>query len=109
MWKPRSQHEFLPRSYNIVKYRPLPESGITRYGNWISEMNWNEIYSLKNVDEKTEKFQQILYDKFVDIFPQKSLKICNEDKPWITKDLKNLDRKKGENLRNIKNHLNGEV
>ena len=52
------------------------------------------IYRKDDINAKAEYFQNILMEKFYQIFPVKELKVCKEDKPWFTKELKNLDRKR---------------
>ena len=39
-------------------------------------------------------FQEIINSKFLLCFPEKSLKVSNDDQPWITHKLKALDRKR---------------
>ena len=38
------------------------------------------------------------HQKFHEIFPLKSFKVCSEDQPWITKTLKQMDRKRKQDL-----------
>lgn len=43
-------------------------------------------------------FENILSNKMNEIFPEKSMKLGSQDKPFITAELKNLHKKKIENI-----------
>ena len=45
-------------------------------------------------DEKANEFQTSVETKYNKYFPEKVLKIANDDQPWITHRLKTLDRKR---------------
>ena len=83
-----------PRQYKTVVCRPLTDSGIHLYGEWLAEQNWNQVYSEVDCHKKAEVFQKLLVEKFHELFPLKSFKVCSEDQPWITRTLKQLDRKR---------------
>ena len=95
--------EIHPRSYHLVKSRPITQSGINAFGRWIVSHNWHELYRCENVHMKAELFQHTLLTKFHEFFPIKIRKFSNDDKPWITEKIKNLDRlQKREFLKNHK-------
>ena len=83
-----------PRQYSSVEFRPITDSGMVKFGLWLSEQTWASLYRENDVHKKAEVFQQMLMDKFYEIFPVKKLRVCAEDKPWISLHLKNLDRKR---------------
>ena len=72
------------------------------YGKWLAEQNWNQLYAETDCHKKAEVFHNLLIEKFHEVFPAKSFKVCSEDKPWITRSLKNLDRKRKREF--YKNH-----
>ena len=80
------------REYRTIEFRPLPESGISNYGYWLSQQNWSDFYKTENVNEKAVYLHQTLLNKFHEIFPLKQIKMSNDDKPWFTDKLKKLDR-----------------
>ena len=82
------------RNYRIINYRPLPESGIMRFGEWIVSEDWNFIESTMTPCQQVTVFEGILMEKLNKYCPVKSMKISSQDKAWITKDLKILKRKK---------------
>ena len=94
-----------PRQYSTVQYRPLTDSGVEQYGRWLADQTWGSIYAELDCHRKTEKFQDILVQKFYKVFPLKSMKVAPDDKPWFTKSLKLLDRRrKREFYKNYKSH-----
>ena len=103
MYPVSSELECPPRVYRTVQYRPLTDSGFIIYEKWLAEQTWAEIYAEKNCHKKAEIFQKKLLEKFEETFPIKTIKVCDEDKPWFSKSLKVLDRKrKREFLKNGK-------
>ena len=92
-----------PRQVRHVECRPLPQSGINKMGVWIQEQRWGDIYKAKDVNEKSEILQNMLMKKLDEIFPLKLSKFTSDDKPWVTSEIKQLDRKcKREFFRNHK-------
>ena len=81
-------------NYKIIKYRPFPDSGIRQMGQWLQSQSWHEIYRLSCANEKAEKFEKMIMDKVADFFPEKSIKISSNDKPWVDLQLLKLDRKR---------------
>ena len=82
------------RQTRQVKVRPLPQSGIERMREWLTDKTWNEIYKLESAHEKARVFQDILLQKLNEIFPEKIRKISSDDQPWISHKLKQMDRKR---------------
>ena len=83
-----------PRQYKVVEYRPLTDSGMLLYGEWFALQNWNEIYSEQDSHKKAEIFQETLMNKFYELFPLKTFKVCSEDRPWFSGTLKVMDWKR---------------
>ena len=81
-----------PRVYRTVQSRPITDSGLQLFRSWIEEQRWHDIYSCTSAHEKAAKFQHILMDNFHRCFPIKTLKVCDDDQPWVSKGLKRLDR-----------------
>ena len=64
------------------------------FGQWISNYQWKEIYDAETAHQKANIFQDILLEKYYHYFPEKSIKIFPDDKPWITSGIKSLDRRR---------------
>ena len=82
------------RTYRTIKYRPLPDSSVHRFGEWIVKENWNGIKCDKSTSDQSVVFEQLISDQ-LDLFcPEKELKLGSQDKPFISADLKKLARQK---------------
>ena len=77
-----------------VHVRPIPQSGIDQFRNWLIDQDWNQVFAAVSAHKKAEIFQQIILAKFEEIFPQKTRKISSDDAPWITHKVKTLVRKR---------------
>ena len=81
------------RDYITKVSRPIPDSGIREFGQWITVEDWTSIPEDTSPTEQVIAFEKMVQDKLNTILPQKSVKIFpNYDKPFITSDLKKLDR-----------------
>ena len=81
------------RDYVIKTYRPLPESGILEFGEWICSEDWLNIPDELNPTEQVCALENLVNEKLDSIFPLKSVKVNpNMDKPFITAELKKLNR-----------------
>ena len=69
------------RNIRKVVVRPIPQSGVNLYRDWLVDQTWAEI------------LQTMLVLTFEEILPQKIRKICSDDQPWITFKMKKVDRK----------------
>ena len=73
--------------------RPLPESGIKEFGQWICGEDWENISDSLDPTAQVLKFEEEMNNKMDSIFPKKSVKIRKHfDKPFITAELKKIDR-----------------
>ena len=72
------------RHQRIIQCRPLPQSGLDKYSDWLMCQDWSEIYELVTAHEKAEKFHSMLYSKLEEFLPEKTMKINSLDQPWFT-------------------------
>ena len=82
------------RSLHSVTFIPLPKSGISRMGDWITKFNFEEIYKAENAYDKAELLQKNLLTQLNKFFPEKTSTFSSDDQPWIDIELKSLDRRK---------------
>ena len=83
------------RNYRVIKYRPLPESGLRRLGEWVVNEGWEEVKGGQLPPTQQAEVLQMTILKQLDNFcPEKSLKISSQDKPWVTAELKKISRQK---------------
>ena len=48
------------RTYKEITIRPLKQSGIDMFGEWLKKQDWKEIFDVDSVDDKAEIFQTML-------------------------------------------------
>ena len=86
------RHKPPERKYRIIKYRPLPRSGVDKFGKWIVSQSWEELQSVNSSTEKAKLFEELINEKLNLFCPIKELKLSSQDKPFITSELKRIDR-----------------
>ena len=82
------------RQTRYVTYRPLPNSGIEKMGQWIVTETWKTVTEAKSAHEKANALQQLMMEKLNLYLPQKTAKFTSDDQPWVTPEIKSIDRKK---------------
>ena len=82
------------RNYRIIKYRPLPQSGVNKFGEWITAESWQSVNDESSPTEQVSQLHKMLSQKLETFCPEKSLKISQFDKPFITAELKRLHRQR---------------
>ena len=87
-----SEMQLPPRVFKTVVTRPLIYSGFQRFSKFIENETWSDIYNVADANQMAEHFQKKLLENYLECFPTKSVKVCTEDKPWITKEVKTLHR-----------------
>ena len=63
-------------------------------GQWIQSQSWKEVYTLESAHDKADKFEEMLMEKVELFFPEKNIKINENDQPWMNPELIKLDRKR---------------
>ena len=81
------------RTYQTKTTRPMPESGMRKFGEWLTQEEWAQVAQADGPDEKLEQLTNICTQKINHIFPDKKVKITNQDLPFITWKLKEMKRK----------------
>ena len=82
------------RNYRTIKYRPLPQSSIERFGEWIVSESWRGINDDISPTEQALQLEQVLNENLDKFCPMKEMKLGYKDKIFITAELKRLDRQK---------------
>ena len=57
------------RNYKTIKYRPLPESSLRQFGEWIVTQSWDEVRDELSPTQQAEGFENLLLDKLNTFFP----------------------------------------
>ena len=74
--------------------RPLPDSGVRAFGQLIIQENWEDIKNEDTTSEQDEAFQKVLLKMLDKTCPEKTVRLRTEDKPFITREIKILDRQR---------------
>ena len=61
---------------------------------WVAEQTWDQVFKAETAHIKASIFQESLMESFNYFFPEKIVKFRFNDKPWVTQDIKQLDRKR---------------
>ena len=88
------RHSRPVRSYRVVKRRPLPQTAVEKFGQWISTEKWEGLGDNLSPSEQAGQLQELLINKLDEFCPVRTFKINSQDKPWITGELKQLKRRK---------------
>ena len=87
-----SQNPSRYKRHRIIKYRPFPGSGIREMGRWIQSQSWKEVYSVNCPEEKVKRLELMIMEQVNKFFPEKTMKVNENDKPWVDTKLLELDR-----------------
>ena len=82
------------RKYRTIKYRPLPQSSVQRFGEWMVSESWESVRKNISPTEQVLEFEKLLNENLNKFCPEKEMKLGCQDKLFITADLKGLDRQK---------------
>jgi hypothetical protein len=82
------------REYRTVISRPLPDSKIRDFGQWITVQSWDEIKVKDEPAKQVTDFERIMTQKLDQYFPKKITKLGVGDKPYMTSELKTLKRRR---------------
>ena len=75
----------------IIKYRPLPQSRVRGFGEWIVSESWSSVNPELSPTEQASVLDNLLSDNLNKFCPVQELKLSTHD---ITKELKQLDKQK---------------
>ena len=78
--------------YKVIKFRPLPESGMLQFRQWLQTETWQLLYQKETSHEKAELLHTTLLEKMELYLPEKTVKIRPDDQAWVTSEIKSLDR-----------------
>ena len=80
--------------YTVKVNRPLPDSSVGLFMQWIHAEKWGAIPSSGSPTEMVAAFEALVQAKVEELFPEKRIRITKKDKEFITAELKTIDRKK---------------
>ena len=81
------------RHYRTIVTRPLPDSKLRDFGQWITSEKWTSVNAYEGDPcKQVNNFENTVIQKLDEFLPQKIVKIGIEDKPFMTLELKQLKR-----------------
>lgn len=93
LFQPDSTHRPVPTTQSVTT-RPMPDSRIRAFGQWITAYNWRPVLNSTSTQDKTDCFYQILQGQVDNYFPVKTTKRHSNDKPWMSSRIRNLIQKR---------------
>ena len=66
------------RNYRTMKYRPMPESSVRKFGEWIVTQEWDCLKGNMTPTEQSVVFEQLMSDKLNQFCPEKELKLSSQ-------------------------------
>ena len=88
------RHNPPARNYNTIKYRPLPDTSIAKFGEWITAQDFSVISDELSSDDFAQKLEDILVSQLNKHCPMKVVKRGSQDKAWISQEIKRIKRRK---------------
>ena len=102
-----------PRVSRKEKKRKFPTPSVTGFGFWITRHKWYEVLDEEDPVKKVSAYNSSIGNRIDEHFPERTYKISNVDKPWITPEIKQkiLTRHKLHISKNFKarDHLNKSI
>ena len=77
-----------------IMVRPLPDSLILKFGDTLAHENWNCLTPQMTSTELVNAFENYNFKLINEVFPEKKVTISDQDKPYITEELKKLRRQR---------------
>ena len=87
--------------YSERTTRPLPDSGVRLFGTMMINQDWDEVKDDDTTTQQDEALQSLLTRMLDDSCPTKTVRLRLTDKPFITRELKILDRQRKRAYRQV--------
>ena len=81
------------RTKKAVVTRPLPDTGMQQFAQFICSQSWDEILDEQNIDMKVSKFHNLIRANLDECLPEKTVMVSYLDKIFMNPELKNLLRR----------------
>ena len=77
-------------AHTKVKIRQGNNAAKTAFGKWLTDFNWNILYRTISCEQKLDLFQDIINAGLDCFLPIKTVKLHDNDKPWVTPEFKKI-------------------
>ena len=64
------------------------------FGNWLAGINWSNLFRANSCDHKLNIFYPVIKTGLDCLFPGKTVKLHDNDKPWVTANFKKIIEKR---------------
>ena len=91
------------RTHRVLKVRPILESGMNQLKSWMGNQTWIKILEEESIDKKAIILQEYVLEQVNKFLPEKRRVIASDDDPWVTEDVKKLNRQRQREYRKNKN------
>ena len=71
------------RTWKVHNFRPLPDSRVRQFGQWLTRESWEELSHDLSATELASHFKKTLMDNLNRCCPMETMKIGSQDKGWI--------------------------
>ena len=89
LWEPTPTTS-LPQQEASRSHRPLTDSAIRSFGQWITQHPWTEVIDTEDVQTKWDNYHKTITEAYQQFFPVKTISLHPADAPWITHRVKRL-------------------
>ena len=93
LWTPTPTTS-VPRSTVTRSHRPMPDSAMREFGQWLTHHPWTEVLEEEDVHTKWRNYFTTTTEAFHHYFPTKDITVDPSDAPWMTPCIKRLLRQR---------------
>ena len=88
-----------------IKMRQFQQQQLEQFDALLANYNWSSVFNTSGIDRKVNTFLQITENMISVYFPEKTARIYNKDKPFMTPKIERLILKRNMALKNKKVEL----
>ena len=88
------QKAHIHNQYAKISIRRGKASARHAFGEWLNRVNWANMYRLASCESKLNMLQNVVTTGLDCLWPKRTVKLHNNDKPWITPGYKDLIAKR---------------
>ena len=87
------------REYTVSSVRPTPDSDRRLFGQLLLSVSWGYVEEANNSLEKVERLDEMVSEMVDIVFPMITVRKSSQDLPYVTAEIKLLDRRKKQEYR----------
>ena len=94
LWRPEPTHAATPPAPVTRSYRPMPDSALREFGQWITKHPWTEVLGEEDVHTKWNNYITTTMEAYHRCFPTRNGLLHPKDAAWMTPRIKRLLRQR---------------